>query len=107
HRASWMGASLVLSRTLDMIIRRPVPPDSHVQHREIWTILPGDVLNIDVTDSPWGAVPVTTHLSYNRVPVPETIAPGQNLLENPEASAAGAGWTAQGDAKVEQCESNN
>jgi len=105
YRANWMGASLVLTRAINAVAGGP-PPRSGAEHQEVWTILPGDVLNIDVTDRSPSVASVTTHLSYKRVPLQDAIVPGQNLLENPDGAAAGAGWLALGDAKVESCDGN-
>jgi hypothetical protein len=100
-----MGESLVLTRTLKAGVRTTTALSAG-DHQEVWTILPGDVLNIDVTDRAPGVAAVTTHLTYRRVARPDTIAPKENLVENPDATLGAARWHMLGAATIERVDDN-
>src|SRR5262245_58228713 len=76
YPAKWWGPSIVLTHVL-----LGKNPDSVPKHEEIWTLLPGNVLNIDAAESAPPAAAVTRHFTYTRVPLPDKIVSGQNLLE--------------------------
>lgn len=99
--ATWMGAALLIKTGA----AAPSATTSAVaEHEESWSIGADDTLYIDPADRVLGGAPRTSHLSYRRVPVPASVPPGQNLLDNADADQGAAFWYAIGDAKLEPCD---
>src|SRR5262249_2248556 len=106
YAANWMGLSLVLTRTVISNANRQSSVANGGQHQEIWTMLPGDILNVDVTDrATASAPPGTTHLTCARLLLRDAIVRGQNLVESGDA-ASFVGWQAWGDATIERVADN-
>ncbi len=72
-------------------------------HEELWSI-EGDRLHVDNADRVFGGPARTSRITYQRVPLPNSVDADQNLLENGNATESGAYWLITSDAAVEPCD---
>lgn len=101
--ATWLGAALLITTGATA---SSATTGAVAEHEESWSIGADDTLYIDPSDRVLGGAPRTSHVSYRRVPVPASVPPGQNLLDNADADQGAAFWYAIGDAKLEPCDGN-
>jgi hypothetical protein len=104
--AVWKGRTL----TMGMVIRGPATTGPAIAREESWTIAADDRVEVDITLRSIGAaqapMPKPIRVSYRRVPLPLSVPPGQNLLDNVDADQGLMHWLRSGDAQVDSCAGN-